>query len=204
MALRALLVLWSVVLSALLSTPLMAETRTYVYDSRGRLVTAIAPAYTASYAYDNADNRVNVQVVSAHRYWRVRTSQTGIAGNYFGVAELELHATIGGADLTAGRSSFASATHAAGYEAYRAINDNLADFWTTGANSPPAGGHWLATDLVTPSDVKEVRITVRPDGYREDPLNLYVEFSDDGGTWFTAWSKAAIPTWSAGETRTFN
>lgn len=57
-------------LSAIASTPAVASERAeYVYDLRGRIVSAVytleGDDYETTYAYDNADNRTNMTVVNA-------------------------------------------------------------------------------------------------------------------------------------------
>jgi hypothetical protein len=137
-----------------------------------------------------------------YRYWRVRTSSTA-TGGYFGLAELQMRTVAGSLDRTAGKTAFASADFGGPYVPSAAIDDNAATFWTVGTNAPPAGGHWLAVDFGVPVEIGEVVLTVRPDAFREDPLNLFIDFSSDGGDWFNAAQHASIPAWSAGETRAF-
>lgn len=142
--------------------------------------------------------------MAAHRYWRVRCPDTHIAGEYMGCTELEMRATSGGADQTGGKTASASVAFG-GYPASAAIDNNTGSFWTTGGAGPPAGGHWLRIDFGagTPVDVVEISYKVRPDSYREDPKDLYVEYSDDASSWTTLWSQLNIAAWSAGETRVF-
>ena len=143
--------------------------------------------------------------MAAHRYWRVRSSDTAIGGEYLAFAEVEMKSAFAGADLTAGKTVSASATAGGAYVPGSAIDNNASTFWTTGATAPPVGGHWYAVDFGAGGDVDIVEITlqVRPDGYREDPLNLFVEYSDDGSTWTLQYSLSGLPTWGAGEKRTF-
>jgi hypothetical protein len=162
----------------------------------------VAPGLTTDFGYtagSSAGPYVPPSSGGSHRFWRVRSSNTASSG-YLGIAELQMHSTVGGSDLTTGKTAIASAAY---YPAARAINDNAADFWTTGSTAPPSGGHWLAVDLGPSAAVNEIVITVRPDSYREDPLNLFVDSSDDNATWTNQWSIATIATWSAGQTRTF-
>lgn len=139
------------------------------------------------------------------RYWRVRSTDTDVAGEYMAISELQLRSSLGGADLTTGKTAAASAAFG-GYPASQAIDDNASTFWTTGSAAPPAEGHWLSVDLGAgnEADIVEVVIAVRPDSFREDPRNLYVDYSSDGSTWTNSWSVASIDSWTAGESRTFD
>jgi YD repeat-containing protein len=55
--------------AALAATAMAGETISYTYDARGRLVKAVRTGsvnnnVSATYSYDKADNRTNVNVVS--------------------------------------------------------------------------------------------------------------------------------------------
>ena len=62
-------ILLALALAAIAATAVASETITYTYDSRGRLVKVertgtVNNNVSASYTYDKADNRTNVNVVS--------------------------------------------------------------------------------------------------------------------------------------------
>ncbi len=143
--------------------------------------------------------------MAAHRYWRVRSPDTFIGGEYLACTELELASAFGGADLTTGKTATASASLSATYAPGKAIDDSNGTFWTVGSTAPPVGGHWLAIDFGLGGDVDivEVRYTVRPDGFREDPVRLIVEWSDDAVTWTVLFDLNGLSAWAAGEKRTF-
>lgn len=144
--------------------------------------------------------------VAYARYWRIRTTSTWTGGNYFGVAELELRKSKDGADLTTPLTTITAYKYIGGYEPYKAIDNNYGTFYTTGGNSPGPDGHWLKIDFGAgvKHPVTEITLTVRPDGYREDPKNLFVEHSGDNITWKKLFHVTDIPTWTAGETRVFS
>ncbi|QBQ96288.1 discoidin domain-containing protein [Paraburkholderia pallida] len=143
---------------------------------------------------------------SGHRYWRVRCPTTYESGNYMACAELAMHATIGGSNMLTPSSTMTASATISGYPTSNAVDGNPSTFWTTGGTAPPSGGHWLACDFGSGAavTVAEVVYTVRPDTYREDPASLYVDYSDNGTTWTNAWSVSSIPSWTAGQTRTFS
>lgn len=165
----------------------------------------VQPGLTTNFTYTAGSSAVaTAPPLSGHRYWRVRTSTTTSSG-YFGMAELQLRTTAGGSNIATGKPSFASATASNTYATPMALDGNASTFWTTGATTPPSGGHWFAVDLQSSlATVKEVVITVRPDSSREDPLNLFVDWSDDNSAWTNQWSIPSILTWTAGQTRTFD
>ena len=141
-----------------------------------------------------------------HRWWKFRSPDTYVAGEYLGITEMEMRLTAGGADQTTGKAITASATASGGYVAARAIDDNLTLFWTTGATAPPSGGHWLKVDFGagTPVDIVEMSLMVRPDTFREDPYEIVLEYSDDDITYTEVMHTYSTPAWTAGETRFFN
>ena len=62
-------VLIALTVAALAAAAMAAETITYTYDARGRLVKVVRTGsvnnnVSANYSYDKADNRTNVNVVS--------------------------------------------------------------------------------------------------------------------------------------------
>jgi len=62
-------VMLALAVAAVAATAIASETITYTYDARGRLVKvkrsgSVNNNVTANYAYDKADNRTNVNVVS--------------------------------------------------------------------------------------------------------------------------------------------
>lgn len=142
-------------------------------------------------------------VDQARTYWRVRSTDTNIAGDYMACVELELRATTGGADQTSGTTITASA-QAGGYEVTKAIDDDTGTFWTTGIAAPVSGlGHWMRVVFGSVTSVDEVTYKVRSDSFREDPNNLFIDSSINGMGWIPEWSHSSIGTWTAGETKTF-
>lgn len=137
------------------------------------------------------------------RYWRVRVPRTWQDPNpYLSIAELQMRATHGGADLTSGKPVSADNSHSSGPVA-NAIDDNATTLWTTVATAP-AGGHWIMVDFEAPQVINEVAITSRSDGFRYDPKDLVVERSDDALTFTAAFSVNNIPGWTGGETKAFS
>lgn len=131
----------------------------------------------------------------AYRYWRLRVDSATIAA--IGIAELEMRATLGGADQTTGKTATAS-QETAPHVASRAIDDDNATFWTTGITTFP---QYLTIDFVTPVDVAQIAIRVRADGFREDPLDFALEWSHNGTLWEEYYTFPTQGAWSAGEQR---
>lgn len=140
---------------------------------------------------------------SGHRYWRYRSDDTSAVGEYLAMMTLETRASSGGEDFARKASATTTANFDSSHTGAQAVDGNSGTFWTTGGTAPPAGGHWIKLDYSLKRTVAHVTIKVRSDAFREDPLNLYVEYSDDNSSWTTSWTESPIASWSAGETRTF-
>lgn len=142
--------------------------------------------------------------MAAFTNWRVRSTDTAVAGEYMGATELQFRETSGGANTLTGGTATASANAGAPYLPDKALDGNAGTFWTTGGVAPPSGGHWWAYAHAAPKDITEIVYTSRSDGVREDPLNLFIEYYDPASfSWVTRWSVTGIAAWTAGETRTF-
>jgi len=132
--------------------------------------------------------------------WRLRFPSSYNANGYLGLAEIEMRATIGGADETTGRTASAF-IFLGGFPPSNAIDNNSATFYTTGGNSPPVGGHWIAVNFASAIQIDQVLVQVRPDGFREDPKDMVVEYLD-GTVWTPYWNWYFTTAWTAGESRT--
>lgn len=151
----------------------------------------VATGYSASYT------------AAARKYWRVRSTDTNIAGDYMACTELELRATSGGSDQC-DSATITSSAEIGGYEASNAVDNNTSTFWTTGGSEPISGlGHYLQAVFGSDTSVNQITYQVRPDTYREDPNNLFIDSSINGLGWIREWSHSSIGTWTAGETKTF-
>lgn len=142
------------------------------------------------------------------RYWRIYTTDTnyptaGASADAVSIAEVTWVDFNGltvpkptGVTVTAG-SQFDSPY--AGSKAYD--NDN-ATFWS---GAGPRIPDWIAFDFGAGAvfDFRQVTIRARNDSYHtQAPRDFQIQYSDDGATWMTYWSKAGI-TWSAGLAQTF-
>lgn len=150
--------------------------------------------------------------MAAHRYWRLYfPNAPRYNGGYYGIGEIELASTYGGADLTtpsaAVTQSTASDFQVAGTEAAQAF-DNVpgssgsAPFHVWQGNLGTGGaGSWIKYDFLTPTDIVEFRIY--PDDFN---LNRTIEMffmqsSDDGSTWKEEW--CSFTTWPSAVWQTF-
>ncbi len=152
-----------------------------------------SPDESLSFAY-------NPSSPGAHRFWRLWITQTG--DNYAAFAEIELHSTVGGPDLTVPGGAVTASGSEATNPVANSIDNNAATQWSSWNTAVPLFwrydfGPGNAVEIV------EVKITSRNDTwYNEAPGKFSVQYSDDGTNWYTAWTVSA--TWtSGGQTQSF-
>jgi hypothetical protein len=141
--------------------------------------------------------------MAAHRYWRVRAYNGTYEPNNLACATLALRETHNGTDFALGNAGISNFAFG-GFPASNAFDNSASSFWTNVTGSALTTGYIGADFGATPRDIVEFSYTVRPDGFREDPKALYLEYSDDNVTWTILFDTGALPAWTAGETRTFN
>lgn len=130
----------------------------------------------------------------AHTHWRVNVTKTQ-AGSYISFGEIEMAATVGGADQCSGGSSAPASTELA-------FDNNTATAWWR--STLP---QWVSYSFTAPVYVASIRITAEHGyaaGVTASPENFTVEHSDDGISWTVAGSWTGQVGWTALEVRTFN
>lgn len=138
------------------------------------------------------------------QHWRINVS--GNAWPTVGIAEIELRATVGGADLTGAGlgTAFASSFWNSSYLVGNAFDNDNATVWQSdNAGFPQHVGYVLNT----PAIVRQVAIRTSPTGSpvpaNAGPRDFTIEFSDDGVRWFVVKSVTGA-TWVADEQKLFD
>ena len=136
-----------------------------------------------------------------HRYWRINVtaSTSGSSDNLTSFYELELRATVGGADQCNGGT--ASASHNTS-TAYRLFNNNDgADYWTNGG---PGVATWVQYDFGAGVTVGVGQIRMLPRNSLMCPKDFTLQWSDDGTNFTVAATWTGISTgWTGGVERFF-
>ena len=135
-----------------------------------------------------------------HVYWRIRYTSTQ-SGSYCSAGEIEMAATVGGADQCSGGTGFATATGGGSAVSY-AFDNNPATAWYSFA--PPQAVGYAFPSAVS---VVSVRITAENGNFAgpsASPKSFTIEHSDNGSSWVVAATVTGQPDWTAGEVRTFN
>lgn len=138
--------------------------------------------------------------MTAHLYWRINVTANDGDPRYLAIAEMEMRATVGGADQCVGGVANASSI-TSGFEADKAFDNNSETRW-----SPPPGTTtgWLSYQFTTPVEVVEYTIQAHPVEGDRSPRNWTLEYSDDGSTWVAVDSRDGVTGWTNGEIRTFD
>lgn len=174
---------------------------TGTYD--GAPTTMQVEAVVRGIKVDNPAGGGTPETASA-RYWRVRITKTRTADAFFAnLAEIQLRATVSGADQTGSGTASSSSNHDASTNAAKAFDDNASTFWSSagGGVSP----QWIQYDFGTSTEVKELYLQAGNSAARADraPEDFSVQYSDDGSTWTTLDTFTGEAAWSSGESRTY-
>lgn len=134
----------------------------------------------------------------AYRYWRLYCVDTNGNSTYLGFAEIELHDSIGGADLTSPSTTITSSHNNAAYPATNAIDGDLNNMmaFQYGVMS----NAYITLDLITAVSVKEISIRCYMHYYA--PKNFKLQGSNDGST-FTDVKSYLKTDWVSNTTYTF-
>ena len=136
-------------------------------------------------------------VLGPHRYWRIYITATN--ASYCGFAEIELRDSPGGADRTGSGTATASASEGSSLPP-GAVDNNTSTKWASYPGGPP---QWWAYDFGAGNSfyIVELFIVPRQDGFSsEAPKDFYWQYSDDGTTWITVYSKTGLSLPLAGAT----
>lgn len=141
--------------------------------------------------------------MASHRYWALGLFARPGSGNGVGVAEVEMRATPGGADLCTGGT--AGGASSAGLPPANAFDNNDTTIWHNGSTFGDAAR--LSYDFGTAVDVVEIFVRNAPagsgtglPGTTYGPGLVRVEWSDDGTSWFIGTPAAVLSDLGNGDT----
>lgn len=142
-----------------------------------------------------------------HAYWRVKITKLLADDALLAIiAELEFRATVGGADQSTGGTAFAST----GASAANAFDNNVNTVWQSATLVPfdPVLEH-VGYQFAAPVSVNEIAIRVYDDALTTgvispgSPVNIQVQYSDDGVAYTTAFFRIGVTWTEEGQTQTF-
>lgn len=124
--------------------------------------------------------------MAAHRYWALLVTARAGSGNGVSIAEVEMRASTGGADQCVGGT--ASGTSSFGLVPANAFDNNDATIWH---NAATGNAVRLSYDFNSPVVVAEIFVRNSPAGATSGlpgatygPAACWVQWSDDGSTWY--------------------
>lgn len=140
----------------------------------------------------------------SHRYWRMRATA---ANNYCAVAEMEMAAVAGGANLCTGGEAITGGHYpnVSGYtfDAQNAFDGSLGSVVNSWISDVSASG-WVGYVFSEPVAIAEVRICPRYEGGTlQSPRDFVFEFSDTGATWTAAASFTGETSWAPSTFKSF-
>jgi hypothetical protein len=138
---------------------------------------------------------------SGARYWRINfaDSHYGLASVI--VSEIEMKSSIGGTDLTTGKTASASIA----YEpAANAIDNNNATFWQAFNALNVVLPAWLMVDFVDPVVIVEYTIRAEVTQTSSAPKTWTLQYSTNNTDWLDMHTVNNAPGWSSSELRTYN
>jgi len=141
--------------------------------------------------------------VSPHPYWRINISAAQ-SGNYVSIEEIEMRATVGGADQCTGGTASADSAYSGTYAASNAFNDvvNTTTPWASGSGFP----HWIKYAFPAPVTVAEVTIRSNSAAYggpNEHPKAFTIEWSDDDLSWTVVCTVPNEASWTHNEVKAY-
>lgn len=136
--------------------------------------------------------------MSAHVYWRLKITANAGDGSFTAVGEIELRATVGGADQCSGGTPFASGSYnESTWAKGNAFDNSAATAWLEEALVG-----WIGYKFASAVSVLEYTVQAPPTNSTRSPATFELQWSDDGNSWAAADSRSG-QTWTNGEIKTF-
>lgn len=154
--------------------------------------------------WTNAQQVFTKPTAANHRYWRLRPDVLQGGGQVMGCAELEMRATVGGADETGSGTGISRTSFSGSFLPANAYDNSTANVWS-GANAV-AGvvqSDWLGYDFGSgiTKDIAQLAFTARtsPD-HAQGPVSGWIESSTDAINWLSRWTFSGKTYTSLGTT----
>lgn len=133
------------------------------------------------------------------RYWRIFIQTNDGNTGSIGIAEIELRATVGGADLTTASTPVTASTANGSFPAINVRDNDTGTFWISTAVTD----QWVRLDLATAQQVAQVAIYPRAASLNSAPKDFIIQGSNDGTNFTDVKSFTGQTGWSAAY-RTFD
>lgn len=135
--------------------------------------------------------------LAAHRYWRVYiTASTAGASMLVSAYEVEMRATVGGADQCSGGTASASHEDANAYKLF----DNATTYWVNGS---PSEDTWFQYDFGSGNDAAVAELSITPRYDSQAPEDFSLQYSDNGTDFTDANAWTGVTDWIGGVEKLF-
>lgn len=125
--------------------------------------------------------------------------------NGFALAEVQMRASVGGANLIDPPQFLTGNYNGASSTTYvtNLLDGDNATSWTTGTSAAGFPPGWVRYDFPGPVDIAEVLLRAPTDQPSKAPRSFRLQYLDEAGLWADAIVRSAEPAWSAGEARLY-
>ena len=138
--------------------------------------------------------------MAAHRYWRINVTEA-VHASWLDIREIEMHTSIGGADVT-GSGTASASSESAGFEASKAFDNNSSTTWfTSSAGTLP---QWIKYDFGSGNDKDIVELQLTSWSYQEQWVSFQFQYSDDDTNWTTLFTVENDEPLDTGTSRTYS
>ena len=137
--------------------------------------------------------------MAAHSYWRLNVSANAGDTSFLAIAEIEMRATVGGADQCTGGTPTASASDGSSPPS-NAFDNNATTRWSTPSSTLTG---WIGYQFASPVDVAQYTIQAHPTTPARSPKDWALEYSDDGSTWVAVETRQDVSSWTNGEVKSY-
>ena len=131
-----------------------------------------------------------------YRYWRIYITDSASANNLVSLYEVEMRATLGGADQCSGGTALAS--HADS-NSYKLFDDNGSSYWVNGS---PGEDTWFQYDFGNAVEVAEFTLLPRY-SLSQTPKDFSLQYSENGSDYTIAATWTGITDWTGGVVKAF-
>ncbi len=137
--------------------------------------------------------------MAAHLYWRLNITANAGDTSFLAIAEIEMRATVGGADQCAGGTAAASLADP-GAPVTNAFDNDAATRWSTTSGTLTG---WIRYQFAAPVDVAQYTIQAHPTTPLRSPKDWALEYSDDGSAWVPVEMRSGVSSWTNGEIKSY-
>lgn len=139
--------------------------------------------------------------MAAHLYWRINVTANAGDASLLSIAEMEMRATVNGADQCVGGTASASSSFSADYLPSRIFDNDALTFWFSGSGIKTG---WVKYQFPSPVDIVQYTIQAYHSNAARSPSAWTFEYSDDNINWTVVDKQEGQLNWVEQEIRKFH